>query len=166
MPHRPASPSPARRALGLAAALAVALAGFTAAATPARADAKDVAKVVVGLGALYMIGRALDNGHRRDHRPPPVYQPRPQPYPPHYRPPVVEPRPPVHHRGPSLPGQCEIRVGGGHPVYYNAHCLNQRGYDRRDLPQNCLRTLRLRDGDRLVYDGSCVANAGGYRRHR
>lgn len=147
--------SVARKLTTTISAVAIALAGMTAAAVPARANNDDIAKFLFGATTLFIIGSAIANGNRGH------AQPQPQ------RPVVVHPpRPPHGHghgygqnRPPVLPAACAISISGAGHSYYGERCLRDNGV-RVALPARCERTMRTNRGNRTVYEGQCLVNAG------
>lgn len=146
----------ARKLTSLGAALAIALAGMTAAAVPARAQNDDLAKILMGAAAVFIIGSAINNAGRAAPAPAPRHDV--------YRDTRREDR---RHddrhdrraRVPTLPQACAISVSGNPAVYYGQRCLEREGL-RAHLPQRCARTMNTNRGPRTVYEGRCMADAG------
>lgn len=118
------------------AAAAVALAGFTAA--PARADGKDVAKVLAGIAALYIIGKAIDD--RKDRRVAPAPQPVRR----------------------ALPLSCvrTVQTRKGEVQMLGQRCINRR-VGHVNLPNRCERQIRRYDGGhRTMFKRSCLERHG------
>ncbi|MGB3407468.1 MAG: hypothetical protein WBA67_08230 [Jannaschia sp.] len=106
---------------------------------PARAEARDVAKVLGGVAALVILNEALSNRGQATARPAPVYrQPQVQ-----YRQPQVQYRQPqLQYREP------QVRYQRHQPVR------------RAGPPQHCLRQVRTDRGLRNVYSERCLARSG------
>lgn len=129
----------------------VALAGMTA--TPARADADDFAKVIVGFAALAMIANALDDDDRgyvhrphRDHN----YKPqRPHKY-------------KNHHARKNLPAKCVRRheTNRGRVVFLGRVCLKNQYSHFNSLPNACKVQSNTYKGMRYGYQISCLRNKG------
>lgn len=151
----PRTPS-GRRFVATLAAAALALAGMTAAATPARAQGDEFARILFGAVTLAIVGSVIANATQQRPAPPapPVWHPRPPVHPPVVHPPVVQPRPPVQN---WLPAHCEIRVGGR--SYFGETCLMRAGFAQR-LPPSCARQVQTHRGWRIAYDGQCLRQAG------
>jgi hypothetical protein len=138
----------ARRLTMTLSALVLALAGMTAAAVPARANNDDLAKILLGATAVFIIGSAINNAGRADTR----HDDRRRDH-------WDERRGPGRHAVPVLPRACAISISGHGTRYYGERCLRKSGI-RAHLPQRCERTLRTNRGQRTVYDGQCMVNAG------
>lgn len=130
----------------LAAILSVALA-LPATVTPAAADARDVAKVLGGLAAIYLLKEAIDRNRERDRARAEaanrarVHQPR------HY----------THSHGRS--GTHTHRLGIDHT---RAHPRPRPQGDRRDvklLPDRCFRRFETPRGSIDGYGARCMQNA-------
>jgi hypothetical protein len=159
--------TPLRRFTGAVAALALTLAGLTAAATPARANNDDLARFVIGATTLFIIGKAIQDSQRHQHRPPPAYHPVKPVNPGHahrpdYRPEVHRPHRPEPR---YLPAACEIRVGRNGGSYYPERCLRREGVVA-GLPQRCAVRIEGRNGTRIAYEGDCLRRAGFDDRRR
>ena len=130
-PTLPAAPPLRRLTLWLAAALVALTAALTPAA-PARAqDTDDIVRFLLGVAAIAVIVRAIDDNHT-----------------PSYIAPTV------------LPGSCleVVRVRGRLIEAYNARCLRRAGY--RGLPDHCLATYQTNRGERRGYVSNCLYRAG------
>lgn len=137
----------------LFAALAFALAS-TSFAAPARADSREVAKVVAGLTALYIIGKALNDSQA------------------HARPtPILVPPVDHHHRRPEpprivtkvIPAACYTelyRTNGSIAKGYGAKCMKNRVSQPHLLPTQCIRAEQTTRGKRALYPSICLARNG------
>ncbi|MEM9797702.1 MAG: hypothetical protein AAF919_14515 [Pseudomonadota bacterium] len=165
----------------LAAVLSFAMSA-TAPATPVHADAKDVAKIVGGLAAIYAVSRLIEDQRRQGQvrrteqiTRAPVYQPRyePQPQPtriretprtsPIYWSDRPAPRPfynPVTLR--VLPEQClrQFDTPDGLTTGYGAQCMQNAVVLPGSLPPNCLRRLNTSVGERTIYAPRCMGRNG------
>lgn len=133
----------------------IALGALSASAVPARADNRDVARILGGVIALYAIGRAieLNNNTRAARQVPHVPVTRAQPH---------VPAPP-----PALvaPARCFVE-GRDHNGYfrgYGRRCMQNNTAHPRQLPQACLTTVHTQRGPREIYAGRCLANNGWVR---
>lgn len=137
----------------IAAVLAASLTitGFSAA--PARADAEDVAKVLLGLAIIGGIAHAIDNDNdapdvsRRDTRPR-----------------RFDDRRRIHRDTRRvLPSNClrSFETRRGTRWGFGARCLNRSDTHVGNLPQRCERRGETRRGrDRTFYGERCLANHG------
>lgn len=124
--------APLRRLTALLAAAALALAAALTPAAPARAqDTDDLVRFLLGVAAIAVIVRAIDDNHT---------------------PSFIAPR--------VLPDSCleSVRVRGRTIDLYNARCLRRAGY--RNLPEDCLVSLRTSQGERWGYEVGCLYSAG------
>ena len=125
--------------------IAAALALSSLAPAPARAaDAEDVLKLVLGIGAIYVIGKAIEN---KPARAAPVYR--------------QENRSDAS-RHKVVPAEClrtyETRNG---PVRgYSKPCLEQELRRPARLPEACEMTLRTEYGRRDIYAPRCLRREG------
>lgn len=127
------------------AAASLALSGF--AATPAAADSGTQARdLIIGLGALAIIGAAINDS--RSHAAPAPILPR------------TAPRPGRVRR--ALPAQCLDRVRTRHgPVrLFDPSCLRANYAGARHLPRRCMEVVRGRFGRERGYDPQCLRAAG------
>ncbi|KIT15132.1 hypothetical protein [Jannaschia aquimarina] len=143
----------------------VALALSLPAATPARADAEDVAKVVGGLVLLYALKEAIENRNDRRDRSREVRRDRRD----YYDPIIRSPRP---HRRPgnqvlrrddrSIPADClrSLRTLDGVVTGYGARCAQNRVRRAGSLPPQCLRQVRGFERTRTLYSPRCLARNG------
>jgi hypothetical protein len=134
---------------GLCLTLALGALGGTAA--PARADGQDVARILGGLVALYVIGRAIDEANARND--PPRHAPPPQAH----RPPRPQPM--------VAPARCFIE-GHDRNGYFRGYvrrCMQNNVAQPARLPDQCLRRVTTQRGDRLIYGGRCLARNGWVR---
>jgi hypothetical protein len=127
-----------RRIIGTIAGTAAALALMTAAAAvPARADSKDVAKALVAIGAIALIAKAARDRDRR-RQPAPVTPP---------------------HRV-LLPAACAIEFpsGEGWARVYSQPCLDRHGL--WNLPAQCESAVRVQGQTIRVFGEACLSRAG------
>ena len=141
----------------LIAALTFAMAS-TSIAAPARADSDDVAKVIFGATALYMLSRVIKehNGHTV-HRPQVVHRNTHTPR--HVAPRQQAPRN-------VIPAACyrEIqRTNGTTARGYLKRCMENRARRAHLLPQHCLRRDQTVRGVRNFYRGKCLRRNGWVR---
>lgn len=150
------------------AAAALALAGMTAAAVPARAGNDDLAKILLGVGTVFIISKALESNNERRSAGQAAIVGRDSHY---YDKPNYGDRNDgrYHRRAPQVPAVCAIQIGRKGTTYYGARCLREEGFRAR-LPNRCETTMRTNRGARTVYDGTCLQRAGleleGERRRR
>ncbi|MBR9842510.1 MAG: hypothetical protein GYB25_05075 [Rhodobacteraceae bacterium] len=140
----------------------IAIAGMTA--TPARADSEDVAKVIVGIAALSIIAKALDNDDRG-------YVHRTRPYPDQdyydrkhdkrYKPRPVHKYKPQHVRK-TLPANCVRRheTHRGRIVFLGRQCLKNNYRHFSNLPNACRVQSQTYKGMRYGFQISCLRNHG------
>ncbi|MFP4044799.1 MAG: hypothetical protein ACLFTP_09580 [Rhodosalinus sp.] len=141
-----------RQALALVAAAA--LAAGALAPSPARAASEeDIAKILAGLAALAIVGKALSDRDRDDDDKPPVIAPhRPKPKD-HYRP---------RHDAKTVPVRClrtyETRQGVRRVVMRG--CAERTVAEPWKLPRQCLFRVQTRHGPAEVYGGRCLRKSG------
>lgn len=155
----------------IATILAAAVAVTGVAATPARADAKDVARALAAIATVAIIAKALDNSRddRRVHdrhpdtKPPHVtHRPTPQPHVAH-RPSTVHPRPlPDRVSSRMLPQQCLFTVNARHGAQrvFSKPCLTHTYRHAHSLPRACETQLRGKGPGREVYTAACLRDYG------
>lgn len=134
-------------------AVSIALGSITASATPARANNDEIAAVLGGIVALYVIGKALQ-GRQSD-----VAVSRSGTHRPH----THAPRP--RHQPLVAPARCFVdgRDAGGYYRGYVRRCM-QNNVARPDaLPQQCLRRVETSRGPRMIYAGRCLFQNGWQR---
>jgi len=131
----------------LASVLAASIALTSLAAAPARADSGEIGRFLLGAGALFIIGSAINNNNRgrvvtrRDADP--VYR--------------VQPRRVV-------PSAC-LRVNrwnNGPRRFFGRRCLNNHMNYVSQLPGQCLRTFWTDRGQRTVYSAHCLRHKGWF----
>lgn len=144
---------------GATLALTLALTGLSASATPAAANGHrnnqgaEAAAIFGGLLLLYGLSQAgRNNGNvTRNQLGAPVQ--------------VVphQPRPHVNHR--VAPAQCYVEGNSYGQFYrgYRARCMQQNVSAPHLLPQHCLRDVWTDRGQRQIYGGRCLADAGWTR---
>lgn len=146
----------------LAAILSLALA-FPAVTTPARADSRDVARIVGGLAALYILKEAIERNRERDQerdrgRAVTVTRgnngyghelPRR-----HGRPGFQDTR--------ILPDQCydTVRTNRGTAAGYRARCMQNAVARPGQLPPQCIVQVRTDRGPRNLYEARCLRSQG------
>lgn len=142
--------------LGPVLAGTLALTGFTA--TPAQAGDDDLAKVLLGLTALTILGAAIaDDDHAQ---PAPVYRAPP----PRYHTYAVPARPPVKPRivKRRLPADClrTARFQGKVRNVFGKACLQRRNQPVARLPQSCERVVNISGQKRPAFVANCLRNHG------
>ena len=144
----------------------LAVTSLTASATAARADGRDVAGVLFGLGALYVVGRAIQE--RRDERRAGAAVAAPAPAP---------AAPNTHtggargngHRNHALiaPAGCFVeghdRVTHRYYRGYVARCMQNNVARPGSLPPQCVTRVTTNRGMRNIYAGRCLAQNGWQR---
>lgn len=134
-------------------------------AAPARASDRDLARVLAGLAALAVIGKAIHDRNKND-RKDRVTQSYVAP-----RQHALNPRPlPDRVARKTLPAQClrDTRGPNGHTRrVLSARCLDRNFSYSRDLPRGCARQIETQRGWRWAYGARCLRN-NGYQiaRHR
>ncbi|APZ53035.1 hypothetical protein [Salipiger abyssi] len=165
----------------IAAVLSASLAVTAFAAAPARADEKDLARLIGTAATLAVIGSAIsqasngnDSNAVRVHQ---TWPPRSNGYPPAAWHRDREDRWQGHRTAPSrqnhgrnlLPGQCVQNVNLGRVrQIVSKHCLKQNGIKANRLPERCEIEFRIRGEKRKAYMAQCLSKAGydfGHRRH-
>ena len=131
----------------IATVLAAAMALTTLAAAPARAaDNGEIARLIFGAGALFMLGTALSNNNKNRH----VNR--------RYVEPTYNPPPRRH----VVPSAC-LRVnqtGHGPRRFFGRRCLNNNMRHAERLPNGCLRNIWTNRGQRTVFSARCLRNNG------
>lgn len=134
------------------------------------ADSDDIAKLLLGATALFVIGSAIaeanEEPRRKAERPGPSdypYRPgyayRPQGKPHHNHKPHGKPK----HSAEMLPASCLQTFRGRDGTYrgYARSCLRQSYRYENQLPQRCLNAVHTyREGKRNVYEPSCLRRYG------
>lgn len=132
-------------------------------AAPVHANAEDVAKVLGGLTALYILKEALE-----DRRAAPVTRAAPV----HQQPPRHQPvqRGHDHHRRDDhrhrdarvLPAECHytLHTPRGWVSGYGARCLHRSVARPAALPGQCAQRVHTSRGWRTLYDARCLHRAG------
>jgi len=134
----------------IATVLAASIAFTGMSTAPARADSGEIGRLLLGAGALFIIGSAISNSNRDRDRvvtrrnDPVIHQPR------------VQPR---FRR--VLPGDCLRRNqwDNGPSRYFGRNCLSRRVEIRR-LPRQCKRTVWTNRGQRTVFAARCLRKNG------
>lgn len=123
-----------RRLTLIVGAAAIALAGLTATTRPAKADAEDLLRFLVGAAIVAAIVNAVDDHHT-----------------------------PRHIDRWVLPNSCleTARVHGRSIDVYNSRCLSRGSYNH--LPSHCERNFRVNGRNRSGYVAECLWESG-YRR--
>ena len=137
---------------------ALAVTGLSA--VPARADSSDIAKLLVGIAAVAVVARAIDNNRK-----PKATTSR------HTisRDPVII-RPPQRngnrHRRVSfaLPERCLTTYRGRNRdrQLFSGRCLSRVDYRLAELPKRCEYIVSTRQGRGKAYGPRCLARAGFY----
>lgn len=163
-------------------AVSIAFGGMTAA--PAQAGSnKDIGRLIVGVAAIALIAKAVEENNRRRrvvastrtaplhyHAPkPPIHiphAPKPQPvYLPVYQRPVHQPPvylPPVAFKG-FLPSECQfdVRRGEKSRSVYSKLCLSELMVRAELVPEVCEDRVTTSNGRRTqVYDSICLLERG------
>lgn len=104
----------------------------------------EIAKILVGATALFMIGKAL-SGKRSE----PDYKPIPKPLPPRVK-------------RKRLPGEClrSYRVHGGRVEMASKRCLERKYHYVSSLPRSCKISQQTRKGYRRGYSPRCLKKHG------
>lgn len=122
--------------------LSIALGAISLPATPASAtDAEDIAGILAGIAALYVIGRAIEESNDRP------------------RGGGQAATPPRNHR--IAPAQCFRDFGGVRG--YVMRCMQNNVSRPNLLPANCLVQVNTNRGPRNLYRGRCLAQNGWER---
>ena len=148
------------------AAAALTLAGMTVAAAPARAGNDDLAKILLGATAIYIIGSAIENNNKNgrsqasrgysDNNHGNSYgnnhgNSYDNSYGQNGR---------RHARAPEVPASCAIDTRGrNRDTFYGARCLQRSGFNYR-IPARCEVQVRGDHGRRTAYSGECMVRAG------
>ncbi|PJE30400.1 hypothetical protein SAMN06297129_0731 [Pseudooceanicola antarcticus] len=133
--------------------IAGAVALTSVAATPARAGNDELARALIGIGALAIIGTAIANeskANNNNHHHNGGWQPKPQP----------RPRP-----AKTVPQFCEVRtwVNGYRAVGYAAACTKNNASRPQALPENCRQRTDVPRGQRgvkFIYRKACMKRKG------
>lgn len=155
-----------RRVIGALVATGIAAALMTAAwAVPARADNKDLAKILAGIAAIALIAKAIDDDKdkdrkKRDRRPAVTQHDPDLPFVPRYgalqdhRAPQAEAR--------RIPADCalEVRGEGRNRLAYGEQCLVS--YGLRHLPRHCAYDATIFGRADRLYPAACLRE-GGFR---
>ncbi|MCT8158500.1 hypothetical protein [Pseudoruegeria sp. SHC-113] len=131
------------------------------------ADSDDIAKILLGATALFVIGSAIadandDTPRRKAERP----GPSPLPYTP-YRDREQTWKPGKGTK--LLPTSCLATFRGKDGTYrgYSRSCLRQSYRYENQLPKQCLKKVHtFRDGKRNVYEPSCLRRYGFWHQAR
>lgn len=157
-----------RRVIGAVAATGIAAALMTAAwAVPARADSRDLAKILAGIAAIALIAKAIDDDkdkdkdrRKRDRRPAVTQHDPDLPFVPGHR--TLQ-----DHRAPQaearrIPADCalEVRGGGRSRLAYGEQCLVS--YGLRRLPRHCAYDATIFGRADRLYPAACLRE-GGFR---
>lgn len=130
----------------LASLLAALLAVTSVTATPARAaDTGEIARFLVGAGALFIIGNAISNSNRHSHATRNTHKRV-----------IVAPRRKV------VPSTCLRfnRSDHGPRRYFGRNCLSRYMSSAHRLPSACVRTVYTREGRYSVFGARCLRNHG------
>ncbi|SLN67271.1 hypothetical protein PSA7680_03549 [Pseudoruegeria aquimaris] len=129
-------------------------------ATQARAaDSDDIAKILLGATALFVIGSAISEANEAPRRK--VERPGPSAHP--YTPYRDQPRWKPGKGAAKLPGRCLQTFRGKDGTYrgYSRWCLRQNYRYEAQLPRKCLNKVHtFKDGKRNVYEPSCLRRHG------
>lgn len=132
-----------KSASAAALSVSIALGAISLPATPASAtDAEDIAGILAGLAALYVIGRAIEEHNDR---------PRGGAH--------ASPPPQQNHR--IAPAQCFRDFGNARG--YLMRCMQNNVSRPNLLPSQCLIHVNTNRGPRNLYRGRCLAQNGWQR---
>ena len=161
-----------RKLTTLLAAAAIAFSGLSA---PARAEPEDAAKILFGLTALALIGKAIHDrnsndtvtqypGHNYNYSHNPYPRPGYQPSRPGYYPsprPTPRPVPPRFTRY-DLPSQClrYHRVNRQNFRLFGSKCLSQTYGYTNSLPYACQFRFADNKGNHVGYEPACLRQRG------
>ena len=124
-------------------------------AAPARAGDRDLARVLAGLAALAIIGKAIHDRNEKDRATQNYIAPRQQ---------VITPRPlPNRVARKNLPAQCVREVHGNHGNtrrVLSARCLERNYRYSSELPRSCARQIETQRGWRWAYGARCLRHNG------
>lgn len=137
----------------LAVGAVIALGAVAATSMPARADNRDVARILGGVVALYAIGRAIELSRDSRARAETAHVPHP--------PAPIQATPPAR----VAPARCfvEGHDRSGYVRGYGQRCMQRHAAYPGDLPQACLTHIQTERGPRAIYAGRCLANHGWVR---
>ncbi|WP_284165130.1 hypothetical protein [Frigidibacter sp. SD6-1] len=140
-----------RQMISLAAAAAVALSGMAA---PARAEDKDVLKLLLGAAA---VGLLINEINKNKKTAPVARSPYPEGDP--WQKPDSWKRKKAHY----IPSECvmDVTIGGRLREVVSARCLKEFGLARK-VPAECSFDIRTSVGTRTVYGPQCLRE-NGYR---
>ncbi len=143
-----------RKFIALVISTAIAITG--ASALPARAGTNDVAKVLIGIAAIAIIGNAINDARK----PAPVTSR-------YYRRPPIAPTPRPLPRGVSryvLPGKCQFRANTryGRRTVLGSRCVANNYAHTRSLPGACVTRFwsDRRDRTSVGYSKQCLRRHG------
>ncbi len=120
----------------------------------AHADSDDVAKILLGATAFFVIGAALHDQNKDKNKAPRVTdKPSAQGY-----------KPPAQPNTVALPGRCQrsyaLRDGSVHHGF-SQRCLQKRYRSARPLPKSCKRSVKTRHYGRVkTYGERCLRKRG------
>lgn len=130
----------------MAGVLAASVALTSIGSAPAAAkDAGEVGRILLGAGALLIIGSSIarggNNGHVTRHVPPPVV---------------------VHPPRRVVPAAClrHNQFAEGPRKYFGQHCLRKNMAHANRLPGACLRRVWTPRGERNVFSARCLRKSG------
>jgi hypothetical protein len=132
---------------------AVTVTGITVATTgTAKAGNDDIAKILFGATALFIIGKAITDS---DAQAAPIAKPRP--------PVVVKPKPRPRYSK-ALPAKCLRRhhTWDGRVRMMSGQCLRRNYEYAHRLPQSCRTRVYTDDGVRRGYQMRCLRDRGYY----
>lgn len=134
----------------LATLLAATIAVTSVSTAPARADSGEIGRLLLGAGALFIIGSALSNNNRQRDRDEVVTRRR------------DEPRHRVQPRRKVVPSAC-LRVNrsdSGPRRYFGRRCLSNNMRQVNRLPNYCKRNIWTNRGQRTVFAARCLRKDG------
>jgi len=148
--------------------VAAALVFSQGAGAPAKAaDAEDILGVLLGIGAIYAIGRAIEQ-NRVEANPPVTRRVVPERIEPRAVPRSIRPAPRRDERtrwngrDRSLPGECLYRFDtrNGPLVGFGKRCLENTIRYAGRLPDDCAIRTRVGGRDRTIYSARCLRLEG------
>ncbi|MEP2532218.1 hypothetical protein [Shimia sp.] len=143
---------------------AMTLTGVSASSARALTE-DDVAKLMIGATALFILGKAIDDNKKS--KPKAVIQPTRRYEPKHVTKPNTRNtgRANPHRRNLVLPVQCKrnfVTERGKHVTGFRRVCLNRSGVSVNHLPGGCERQVNTQRGWKTIYGANCM-HRSGYR---
>ncbi|MBN9886721.1 hypothetical protein [Salipiger abyssi] len=150
----------------IAAVLSVSLAVTAFAAAPARADERDLARLIGTAATLAVIGTAISRAQSQESSPIRVHETwRYGSNKSNSKPPRVIG--PAFGRGKdrdqrrALPRSCALEVSGGRSRYViDNRCLKRNGLNTERFPNRCEMNIRTRNGIHKAFSAECLQRSG------